>query len=103
MVYSQQTCYTGRFLTQQDILKVDFHGLVFGYHTLTHVKFNNVNKIEARYKMLRLNVKLSEVQLLCLLATVHALPLFYLRTQILLTHVRKIYATVERSEEEINS
>ena len=26
--------------------------------------------------MLRLNVKLSEVQLLCLLATVHALPLF---------------------------
>ena len=53
--------------------------------------------------MLRLNVKLSEVQLLCLLATVHALPLFYLRTQILLTHVRKIYATVERSEEEINS
>ena len=36
----------------------------------THVNFNHVNKIEARYKALRLNVKLSEVLLLCLLTAV---------------------------------
>ena len=35
-----------------------------------HVNFNPVNKIEARYKALRLNVKLSEVLLLCLLTAV---------------------------------
>ena len=33
-------------------------------------KFIHVNKIEARYKALRLNVKLSEVLLLCLLTAV---------------------------------
>ena len=32
--------------------------------TLTHINFNSVNKIEARYKVLRRNVKLSEVLLL---------------------------------------
>ena len=36
----------------------------------THVNFNHVNKIEARYKALRLNVKLREVLLLCLLTAV---------------------------------
>ena len=36
----------------------------------THVNFNHVNKIEARYKALRLNVKLSEVLVLCLLTAV---------------------------------
>ena len=33
----------------------------FWLSTLTHVNFNRVNKIEARHKVLRLNVKLSEV------------------------------------------
>ena len=47
---------------------------------LTHVNLNHENKIEARYKVLRLNVKLSEVLLLRLRATFHTSPLFYLRT-----------------------
>ena len=59
------------------------------------VNFNQVNKIEARYKLLRLNVKLSEILLLRLRATFHTLPLFYLRTQILRTYAWKNYATVE--------
>ena len=42
----------------------------FLLRTSTHVNFNHVNKIEARYKALRLNVKLSEVLLLCLLTAV---------------------------------
>ena len=46
----------------------------------THVNFNHVNKIEARYKVLRLNVKLSEVLLLRLRAIFHTLPLFYYAT-----------------------
>ena len=49
----------------------------------THVNalnFNHINKIEARYKVLRLKMKLSKVLLLCLRATFHTLPLFYLRT-----------------------
>ena len=45
--------------------------------------------------MLRLNEKLSEVQLLRLRATFHALPLIYLRTYIFLTYARKNYATLE--------
>ena len=32
--------------------------------TLRQVNFNHVNKIEARYKLLRLNVKLSDILLL---------------------------------------
>ena len=44
-----------------------------------HVNFNHVNIIEEIYKVLRLNVKLSEVLVLCLLTTVHTLPLFNLR------------------------
>ena len=32
--------------------------------TLTQVNFNHVNKIEARYKLLRLNEKLSDILLL---------------------------------------
>ena len=46
----------------------------------THVNCNHVNKIEARYKVLRLNAKLSEVILLRLRATFRILLLFYLRT-----------------------
>ena len=45
--------------------------------------------------MLSLNEKLSEVQLLRLLANFRALPLFYLRAYILRTHARKNYATLE--------
>ena len=48
--------------------------------TLKHVNFNHVNKMEARYKALRLNMKLREVLLLRLPATFHPLPLFHLRT-----------------------
>ena len=32
----------------------------FWLRTLSHVNFNHVNKIEVRYRVLRLNVKLSE-------------------------------------------
>ena len=39
---------------------------------ITQVNFNHVNKIEARQKVLSLNEKLSEVQLLRLRATFHA-------------------------------
>ena len=67
----------------------------FRLRTLTHVNFNDVNNIEARYNVLRLNVKLSEVQLLRLRATVHALSLFYLRTSILRRYAPKNYTTVE--------
>ena len=45
--------------------------------------------------MLSLNEELSEVHLLCLRETFHALSLFYLRTQILRTYARKNYATME--------
>ena len=53
---------------------------------LTHVNFNHVNKVEARYKVLRLNAKLSEVLLLRLRATFHTLPLFF--TNVNCRHVR---------------
>ena len=61
----------------------------FWLRTLTHVNFNHVNKIEAiaRSKVLSLNEQSSEVQLLCLRETFHALPLFHLRTQNF-THAR---------------
>ena len=39
--------------------------------------YNHVNKKYARYKVLSSNVKLSEVQLLSLRETFHALPLFF--------------------------
>ena len=67
----------------------------FWLRTLTRVNFNNVNNIEARYNVLRLNVKLSEVQLLRLRATVHALSLFYLRTFSLGRYAPKYYTAVE--------
>ena len=41
----------------------------FWLHTLMHINFNHVNKIKARYKVLRINVKLSEVLLLVYLQT----------------------------------
>ena len=44
------------------------------------VNFNQVSKIEARYKVLTLNVKLNEVLLVRLRAAFHTLPVFYLRT-----------------------
>ena len=52
----------------------------FWLRTLMQVKFNHVNKIEARYKVLRLNERLSEVHLLRLFAAFRELPLLYLRT-----------------------
>ena len=52
----------------------------FWLRTLKHVTSNHVNKIEARYKVLRLNVKLNEVLLLRLRAAFDTLPVFYLRT-----------------------
>ena len=57
--------------------------------------YNHVNKKDARYKVLSLNVKLSEVQLLSLQATFHALPLFYWGRYFLHTCARKNYARVE--------
>ena len=58
----------------------------------THVNFNHLNKIEARYKVLSLNKKLSEVQLLRLRATLRALPIIF--ASVNFTHVRN-YATLE--------
>ena len=52
----------------------------FWLRTLTHVNFNDVNNIEAGYNVLRLKVKLSEVQFFRLRATVRTLSLFYLQT-----------------------
>ena len=49
----------------------------FWLRTLTRVNFNNVNNIEARCNVLTLNVKLSEVQLSRLRATVYALSLLF--------------------------
>ena len=47
------------------ILKVDFHRRVFGYARLTHLNFNHVNKIEAKYKVLRLVERGSTFTLTC--------------------------------------
>ena len=47
---------------------------------LMHINFNHVNKTEARYKVLRINMKLCEVLLLSLRATFHTKPLVYLQT-----------------------
>ena len=57
-------------------LRVDFHCRVIFKCVYTNVNLNYVNKREARYKVLSLNVKLSEVEILRLRATFHALPLF---------------------------
>ena len=62
------------------VLKGRFPLTRFLLCTLTQVNFNHVNKIEARCKLFRLNVKLSEILLLCLRASFHTLPVFYLRT-----------------------
>ena len=57
-------------------LRVDFHCRVILMCLYTHVNFTRVNKIEARYEVLRLNVKLTKVQLLCLLGkTFHSFTL----------------------------
>ena len=62
------------------------------------MNFNHLNKIEAKYKVLKLNGKLNEVLLLRLRATFHSLPLynicgrkFYAR----IMYGRKNYAIVE--------
>ena len=69
------------------VLKGRFPLTRFWLCTLTQVNFNHVNKIEARCKLLRLNVKLSEILLLRLRATffIHCLYFscerkFYART-----------------------
>ena len=68
----------------------------FCLRTLSTENLSHVDKIEAIYKMLRVNVKLSEVLLLRLRATFHALPLFYLFSNVnLRTYARKKYETVE--------
>ena len=61
--------------------------MYFWLRALTHANFNHVNKDEARYKALKLNVKLSDVLLLTLRATFHTLSLFYLPNGNF-THVR---------------
>ena len=48
-------------------LRVEFYCGVTFTCVYTHVNFNHVNKIEARYKELSINVNLIEVQLLLLL------------------------------------
>ena len=60
----------------------------FWLRTVTHENFNHVNKVEARYKVLRLNVKLSEVLFLCSHATFHTLPLSFLFANGNFTHVK---------------
>ena len=61
------------------VLKGRFPLTRFWLCTLTQVNFNHVNKIEARCKLFRLNVKLNEILLLRLRASFHTLPVFYLR------------------------
>ena len=55
----------------------------FWLYMLMLINFNDINKIEARYKVLRINMKLSEVLLLSLRATI-ASSLF---ANITFTHV----------------
>ena len=55
----------------------------FWLYMLMLINFNHINKIEARYKVLRINMKLSEVLLLSLRATI-ASSLF---VNITFTHV----------------
>ena len=54
------------------------------------MNFNHVNKVEARYKVLRLNVKLSEVLLLRVSVTFHTDCLYFIceRKFYARTHVR---------------
>ena len=61
-------------------VKADFHCRVIFMYVRAHVNLTRLNKIEATYKVSRLRVKLSKVQLLRSLATFHTLPLFYLFT-----------------------
>ena len=55
----------------------------FWLYMLMLINFNHINKIETRYKVLRINMKLSEVLLLSLRATI-ASSLF---ANITFTHV----------------
>ena len=54
--------------------------MCFWLRMLMRINFNHVNKIEARYKVLRINVKLSDILHLHLCATFHSLPRVYLQT-----------------------
>ena len=58
--------------------RMDSHCRVLFTCVYTHANFTRVNKIEARYRVLSLNMKWSEIQFLRLRATFHALPLLYL-------------------------
>ena len=64
---------------QLSSVRVDFHSRIIFTCLYTDANFNHINKIEPRYKVLSLKVKLIEIQLLSLRATFHALPLYYLR------------------------
>ena len=57
---------------------------------LTHVNFNDVNKVEARYLVLRLNMKLSEVLLAYVRPFMHCLYFICERK----LYARKNYAKV---------
>ena len=59
-------------------IRVDFHCRVIFTCVNTHVNFTRVNRIETRYEVLRLNIKLSEVQLL-LLHFIRCLSVIYKR------------------------
>ena len=67
----------------------------FWLRTLTHVNFNQVNKIEVREKVLRLNEKLSKVQplgltsnLSCVVSVLFANVKFYAGKQVKLRNTR---------------
>ena len=66
-------------------LRLIFTDAFLAMHVNALVNFNHINKIEARYKLFRLIVKLSEILLLRLRATFQTLPLFYLQPEILRT------------------
>ena len=68
--YQNYSHYINNWPVTREISKGWFPLTRFWLRTLT-VNFNHVNKIEAGYKVLRLNVNLSEVLLLRLRATFH--------------------------------
>lgn len=68
--------------------KVDDHRHVISTYVYMHINFTQ--KIEARYKVSSLNVKLSEVQILSLCVTFLTLPLFYMWKYIVCTYAVKI-------------
>ena len=63
------------------------------FYVHMHVNFTRVNKIETRFDVFHLNVKLSKVQLLLVRAIFHALPLLFANLNF--KHVRQNYVTEE--------